>query len=225
LHLPAAGLRLDDLLISVEGRDVKIGSRNEEQESGAGSLQQIRVDSFRKICRTIRLPRDSDPSSLVTSMSHGMLELNVAKSPSTANEREDEGANVANSTKSRKCGRKCGISKCAIVAAVVLAVIAGLIGTATAAGPAVATKTALVALKGLALAPLVLLEVVLVIGFAFLRFFFFFSLFSVLFSPFSIPCVFAPRCAFPRRTLWTRASPGHCYRRSWHTAPGSMYCF
>lgn len=220
LHLPAAGLRFDDLLISVEDRDVKIRRRNEDQASGSDTLQQIRVDSLRKISRTIRLPRDSDPSTLVTSMSHGMLELNVAKSPSTVNAREDEGGNVANSSKARNIA---GISKSAMGVAVMLAVIAGLIGTAMVAGPAVVTKASLVALKGLALAPLVLLEVVLVISCALLRFFFFFSLFSMLFAPFSMPCVLAPRCAFPPRTLWTRASPRHCYQRNWHTGPESIY--
>merc|ERR1712146_233222 len=157
-----------------------------DQKGGSDALQQIRADSILKISRTIRLPRDSDPSSLVTSMSHGMLEMNVAKSPSTANaSRTSSARNIT------------GISKSTIVSALVVAVIAGLVGAAMLAGPAAITKPALIALKGLALAPFSLLEVVLVISFALLRFFFFFSLFSMLFSPFSMPCAFASRCVFP----------------------------
>jgi len=218
LHLPAAGLQIDDLLISVEGHVVKIGSRNEEQEASSDApLQQIRADSLRKVSRAIRLPRDADPSSLVTSMAHGMLELNVGKSPSAPNERDSEEVNATNSSSRRDVS---GLSKSALVVALALAVIAGLVCTAMVAGPAAVTKPVLIALKGLAFAPLVILELALITGCAFFRFFFFFSLFSMLFAPCSMP--FTPWCMSPRRAFCRRASPRHCYRRNWCAVPQSM---
>merc|ERR1711959_139589 len=194
LELPAAGLTLDDLEITLNGHTVTIGSRKgEEREDSADShIKQIRRESLRKVTRAIRLPRDAKPEDLVTSLSHGMLTLSVAKVPTPA-------APQRNHPGDRSRARCAGCLPKAALAVALVAVISGFICAAPIAVPASFGQAVLIALKGATLAPLLLLEALLVIGFGALRFFFFFSLFSMLFSPFG----FASPISYYGRPLWS----------------------
>merc|ERR1712178_29438 len=87
--------------------------------------------------------------------------------------------------------------------------------------PASFGQAALIALKGVALAPLLLLETLLVIGFGALRFFFFFSLISMLFSPFGFA---SPLSCYgrPLRSYGCRSRPQY-YGRAYYAVPTCGY--
>lgn len=201
LQLPAVGLTLHDLILRVDGHLVEIKSQDTlsgDQEARSDLVQQIRLDSLRKVCRTFRLPQDCNPKTLTTSLTHGMLEINVEKLPPVHEFDVDQHRTVGQSTKTNEgtCG-SCSMPKHAMMFGIII--LTSLIGAAYMVGPIAVATAALVILKGLALGPLLLLEAIFLTGFTILRLWIFFVMFSIVLAPFP-PLLYAFRPHY------------HCYK-------------